>query len=107
MKLLKKEKNNFSYEFWIKALGSKKNKYLNRISPIHYTSQINNPILIFHGKRDKIIPISQSEKMTSELRKTNSNVSFEILNREGHGISDSNTLAYVLDKVVTFFKKEQ
>lgn len=105
IKLLKREKEFFSYEFWIKALGSKKKKYLSSISPITFAEEIKNPILIFHGKRDPIIPVEQSEKMAEELKKTNKNVSIEILNREGHGISDSNTYVYVLDKVISFFNK--
>jgi pimeloyl-ACP methyl ester carboxylesterase len=105
MKLLKKDKNYFSYEFWIKALGSKKKKYLASISPINFANEISNPILIFHGKKDEIIPVNQSESMAEALKKTNQNVTYEMLNREGHGIEDSNTLTYVLEKVVNFFKE--
>jgi len=105
LKLLQKNKDYFSFEFWTKVLGTKKKKYLNSISPINFASNIKNPILIFHGRRDKVIPVDQSEKMAEKLKKTNNNVSHEILNREGHGIKDSNTLTYVLEKVVGFFNE--
>lgn len=103
MKLQKKEKYYFSYEFWNSALGSNKSKYLEDISPISHAKDLKNPILIFHGKWDEIIPFEQSEDMASEIKKHNNNVKLEILQHEGHSIDDSNSLGYVLDSADDFF----
>lgn len=103
MKKQKKDRNHFSYEFWNTALGDKKSKYLSQISPINLVKELNNPILIFHGKRDGIISVEQSKEMDKELKKYNKKSKLEILNSEGHTIKDSNTMGYVLDKIFTFF----
>ena len=104
LKKQKKEKRNFSYDFWIKALGTKSSKYLSEISPINYTESINQPLLIFHGKKDRTIPFQQAVNMNESLKENGKNVKIEILQNEGHSISDSNTLGYVLDTSNDFFK---
>ena len=104
MKKQKKEGNHFSYDFWIKALGSKSSKYLNDISPITFAENIDKPLLIFHGRKDRTIPLVQAEEMAEKLKEFDKNVKIEILQNEGHSISDSNTLGYVLDTSNDFFK---
>jgi dipeptidyl aminopeptidase/acylaminoacyl peptidase len=104
MKLQKNEKNYFAYEFWNTALGSNKSKYLNKISPINYANQFERPLLIFHGRRDEIIPIDQAQSMIEKLNKYNKNAKLEILQTEGHSIKDANSLGYILDAANDFFK---
>ncbi|MEP0264916.1 alpha/beta fold hydrolase [Dokdonia sp.] len=105
MKVQKKEKNYFSYEFWNKALGYNKGKYLEKISPINYTKDFEKPILIFHGKYDKIIPVEQARKMAKLLKENKKNVKLEVMRFEGHTIRDTNGLGYILDTSNKFFEK--
>lgn len=105
MKFQKKEKNYFSYEFWDKALGYNKGKYLEEISPINYTKDFEKPILIFHGKYDKIIPIAQAREMAKLLKENKKNVKLEVMQFEGHTIYDSNGLGYILNTSDKFFGK--
>ena len=49
-------------------------------------NQKNTPIIIGHGLNDDVIPISSSEEIYNDLKKNNSNVSFEKFNG-GHKIS--------------------
>lgn len=105
MKTQKKEKDYFTYEFWKKVLGSKNSKYLSEISPITYADQFEKPLLMFHGKKDAIIPIEQAEEMIAKLRKNNKKAKLEILQNEGHTFYDSNGLGYVLDSSDEFFKE--
>ena len=104
MKIQKREGNEFAYEFWKTALGSKKRKYLEKISPYYQAERLTSPILMFHGKLDEIIPYEQSEEMEVELKKYNSNVNLEILKNEGHSISDSNSWGYILNTSNSFFR---
>ncbi|MAO09406.1 MAG: hypothetical protein CMC07_00525 [Flavobacteriaceae bacterium] len=104
LKKQRKDNNSMNYKFWIKALGSKKSDYLESISPINYASFINRPMLILHGKKDEVIPVEQAKNMAKKLRKADKNVSVEILETEGHSISDSNIMGYVLEKSNSFFK---
>jgi len=105
MKRQKKEKNFFAYNFWNAALGSKDSKFLSKISPITYAKDLNNPLLIFHGRYDETVPVEQSERMYEELHDLGKEVKIEILETEGHSITDSNTLGYMLDVSEGFFKK--
>jgi dipeptidyl aminopeptidase/acylaminoacyl peptidase len=104
LKLQKKEKNYFAYEFWKTALGEKDSKYLSKISPINYVQKFDRPLLIFHGKNDQTIPVDQSIKMNKELKANNKDVKLEILENEGHTIFDSNSKGYILDAADEFFK---
>lgn len=103
MKKQKSEKNYFSIEFWNTVLGTNNSKYYSKISPINYTAEFTKPILIFHGKRDRTVSISKAEEMAERLKKDNKQFEFEILKTQGHSISDSNILGYVLDKSNEFF----
>lgn len=105
MKTQKKDKNYFSYEFWKTALGTNDSKYLSKISPINYASELNKPLLIFHGKNDKIVNVEQAENMVNAIRQNYKYVKLEVLQREGHTIEDSNSVGYILDSSNEFFKK--
>lgn len=105
MKRQKKEGYSFSYEFWDMALGQKDNRYLTKISPLSYADVINRPLLIFHGKRDDVIPVDQAERMMERLESNGKDAKMEILETQGHSISDPNVLGYVLRQSEEFFKK--
>lgn len=106
LKHQKKNNYKYSYEFWTAVLGSNKSKYLATISPISFTSEISKPVLIFHGRQDEIIPVTQAEEMAAKLKKDGKDVKVEILNTEGHSFSDSNVLGYVLEQSHEFFQKQ-
>ena len=106
MKQQKKEKNYFAYEFWNSALGSNQSKYLNKISPISYVEDINIPLLIFHGKKDDVIPVEHSQEMIDALNEHKKDAKLEVLQNEGHSIYDSNSLGYIMDSSAEFFKKQ-
>ena len=101
----RRRKHRFAVEFWNTVLGSKKSKYLSKISPITYAEELDKPLLIFHGKMDRTIPVAQAHMMEKALKKEKKDVKLEVLQNEGHSILDGNTLGYVLDKSVKFFKK--
>ncbi|XLS27985.1 alpha/beta hydrolase family protein [Flavobacteriaceae bacterium M23B6Z8] len=107
MKNRKKEKDLFAYEFWQTALGSKDRSYYEKISPINYVDRINNPLLIFHGKYDEIIPVEQSERLVEKLKEANKEVKLSILQKEMHSIWDSNSIGYILEQANEFFKEHR
>lgn len=105
MKEQKKDKHSINYEFWTKALGSKRAEYLDEISPVNYVKMYNRPLLVFHGKYDDIIPVAQAEMMVKKLKAAKKKATIEILQSEGHSITDSNVLGYLLDTSSEFFQK--
>lgn len=105
MKVQKKDDNSFSYQFWKAALGGRDIKYLSEISPINFVDQITTPIMVFHGKHDKIIPVDQAENMKKKFLQKGKKDVFSILQNAGHGIWDSNSIGYILEETDEFFKR--
>ena len=107
LKKQKKEGNNFSYDFWTYALGDKDSEYLEQVSPLNYVEEIDSPLLVFHGKFDKVVPIEQSEEMKKEFeKKGKTNATFRTIEFLGHNLEDSNSLGYVLKEAVEFFQEK-
>lgn len=104
LKVQKKEKNFFAYEFWTSALGSDKSKNLLEMSPVTHVDKISKPLLVFHGKKDEVVPLSHSQKMVSLLLKKGNKAKLEILQKEGHSITDGNSLSYILESAKLFFE---
>ncbi|KAA3623012.1 MAG: hypothetical protein DWP94_07025 [Flavobacterium sp.] len=86
------------------ALGNRKSRYLDEISPLTYARNLDKPVLIFHGQYDRIIPLEQAEVMSEALKKNGKNGKFEVLQKEGHSISDSYSMSYILDESHQFFQ---
>ena len=105
MKFQKKEGNHFSYEFWEYALGENGSKYYNEVSQINYVQDINPPLLVFHGKYDRIVPKEQAEAMEKQFKKLNkTNATFRMIQFLGHSLEDSNSHGYVLKESEKFFR---
>ena len=104
MKFQKKENNDFAYEFWKVALGTRSNDYFSEISPVNKAEQLNRPILIAHGGQDEIIPVEQANNMVAQLRADGKEVESKIFKNEGHSFQDSNNMGYLLDLAHEFFQ---
>lgn len=53
-------------------------------SPITHVSGGDPPFLIMHGDRDSLVPISQSEKLASELKSAGVKVKMKVVENAGH-----------------------
>lgn len=54
-------------------------------SPITHVTKDDAPILIMHGDKDPLVPISQSESFTAALKKAGVDVTFQTLPGAAHG----------------------
>jgi dipeptidyl aminopeptidase/acylaminoacyl peptidase len=66
------------------SLGSDKQKG-EAVSPVHYVSKDNPPILILHGTFDALVPYAQSEELAAALRSHGVEVLLQKLPGSGHG----------------------
>ena len=57
-------------------------------SPITYVSKDSAPMLIMHGDKDNLVPISQSEELAAALKKAGVEVTFQVVKGNGHGGPD-------------------
>ena len=55
------------------------------VSPIHYVSKDNPPFLIFHGTKDALVPLAQSEELVELLKKAGVPVHLQVFEGAGHG----------------------
>ncbi|MEN8124227.1 MAG: prolyl oligopeptidase family serine peptidase [Bacteroidota bacterium] len=63
----------------------------------------NNPIWVFHGGKDKVVPVSYSERMVDAIKKSGGNPKFTIYPDAGHDswsipYSDPNFYAWMLSQ---------
>lgn len=55
------------------------------VSPVHYVSQDNPPMLILHGTHDALVPYAQSEEFAAALKAKGVEVWLQTLPGSGHG----------------------
>jgi pimeloyl-ACP methyl ester carboxylesterase len=64
----------------------------------------NMPTWVFHGAKDQVVPLMESERMVTALKKINSNVKFTVYPEAGH---DSWTEAYNTPELYTWLLSHQ
>ncbi len=77
--------------------------YINR-SPINNIYKIKKPILLFHGKKDKVISYKQTLKIQEILIKNNKYSEVMFFENEGHGFKNIETKELVMQKSQEFLK---
>ena len=85
-------------DFWDMEIGKGYVKEVKRIRTFDVLGAYPNPVLIFHGTEDAVVPISYSQ----EAAKAYSNARLRVLPGEGHGFSvdaGENVIKEVLDFV--------
>lgn len=55
------------------------------VSPVHYVSKDNPPMLILHGTHDALVPLAQSEEFAAALKEKGVEVWLQKLPGSGHG----------------------
>ena len=77
--------------------------YINR-SPINHINKIKKPILLFHGKKDKVISYKQTLKIQKILINNNKYSEVIFFENEGHGFKNLETKELVMQKSLDFLK---
>ena len=77
--------------------------YVNR-SPINQINTIKKPILLFHGKKDKVISYKQTLKIQELLIRNNKYSKVMFFKNEGHGFKNIENREIVMQKSQKFLK---
>jgi len=75
----------------------------NERSVLYNHSRIKKPVLLFHGWQDKIVPISQTINLVSNLITDENRVEFFTFENEGHGFRNENTLKFCYMAELRFY----
>lgn len=58
--------------------------YFDEIAPMNLTHQMKAPLLVFHGRNDTRVPVSEAEQLVADLRSRKREVELIIFEDEGH-----------------------
>jgi dipeptidyl aminopeptidase/acylaminoacyl peptidase len=74
-------------------------------SPIFHADKIEDPIAIFQGEDDKVVPRSQSDEIVSSLQKRGVPHEYHLYPGEGHGFRKTETIAHFYQTLEKFLKQ--
>ncbi len=72
-------------------------------SPIHFTDQINCPLILFQGLEDKVVPPSQAETMFEAVKAKGIPVAYVAFPGEQHGFRSAENIKRTLDGELYFY----
>ena len=72
------------HQFLTGDLKADAQRFIDR-SPIHRIDEITKPVLLFHGTKDKVVDITQSQKIYQILQRKGIPSQLVVYEEEGHG----------------------
>jgi dipeptidyl aminopeptidase/acylaminoacyl peptidase len=73
-------------------------------SPVFHAHLLNDPVAIFQGTEDRVVPPSQSEEIVGSLRNRGITHEYHVYEGEGHGWRKSETIETFYQAVETFLR---
>ncbi|WP_420640726.1 S9 family peptidase [Candidatus Leptofilum sp.] len=74
-------------------------------SPIHYTDQLNCPLILFQGLEDRVVPPNQAEMMFEAVKAKGIPVAYVAFPGEQHGFRSAENIKRTLDSELYFYGK--
>ncbi|MEG0260372.1 MAG: prolyl oligopeptidase family serine peptidase, partial [Lysinibacillus sp.] len=75
------------------------------VAPLHNVANIQAPILMFHGDKDNVVPVSESIQFAHKMQKSNRQVTFFELPNEGHKVQKASNQKFVAKEINHFLSK--
>lgn len=79
--------------------------FFEETAPLNHSHKIEAPLLIFHGRNDTRVPVSEAEQLYADMKKRGQDVEITIFDNEGHQTDKIENHITQNSEVVTFFKK--
>lgn len=74
-------------------------------SPIFHADRIRDPLILFHGDQDRVVPLDQSETIVSSLRSRGIPHELHVYQGEGHGWRRPETIEHFLNAAERFLRQ--
>ena len=107
IEMLAKETHKFESRYLDSMIGpypEARDVYVAR-SPIHFTDQLNCPLLLFQGLEDRVVPPNQAEMMFEALKAKGVPVAYVPFPGEGHGFRQAANIKRTLDGTLYFLSQ--
>jgi dipeptidyl aminopeptidase/acylaminoacyl peptidase len=88
----------------IGALPEASDRFRQR-SPLFHADEIEDPVAIFQGGKDKVVPPNQAEAIVETLRAQGVPVEYELYEQEGHGWRRSETIEHFYEAALSFLRQ--
>jgi dipeptidyl aminopeptidase/acylaminoacyl peptidase len=107
LEALAKDTHKFESRYLDGLIGpypERRDLYVER-SPIHFTSRIACPMILFQGLEDNVVPPNQAEKMVEAVRAKKLPVAYLTFQGEQHGFRKAENIKRVLQAELYFYSK--
>lgn len=74
-------------------------------SPIYFVDRISDPIAIFQGEEDRVVPRKQSDEVVESLQRRGVSHIYHVYPGEGHGFRKAETIEHFYQAVEQFLKQ--
>jgi dipeptidyl aminopeptidase/acylaminoacyl peptidase len=74
-------------------------------SPIFFVDKIQDPVIIFQGEEDKVVPQNQSDEIVAALRRSGVPHEYHLYPGEGHGFRNTETIEKFYTTLEKFLKR--
>ena len=71
-------------------------------SPLWKAHQIEDPLIIFHGAKDKVVPIEQADQMVAVLKEQSKDIVYNTYPNEGHGWRHPDNIEHFYRETLNF-----
>jgi dipeptidyl aminopeptidase/acylaminoacyl peptidase len=104
---LTRETHKFEAHYLDKLIGTLPDclTNYNERSPIFSAKNIVDPLAIFHGSKDAVVPISQAKKIVDILRKQGTPHAYHTYKNEGHGWKNPETIQSFYENIDAFLRR--
>ena len=74
-------------------------------SPLFAADSLSDPVAIFHGSEDKVVPLDQAERIVASLRKRGVQHEYHVYQGEGHGWRKPETIRAFYEALELFLRR--
>jgi dipeptidyl aminopeptidase/acylaminoacyl peptidase len=107
LEALAKDTHKFESRYLDRLIGpypERRDLYIER-SPIHFTSPLSCPMILFQGLEDKVVPPNQAESMVEALRAKGLPVAYVPFAGEQHGFRLAEDIKRALEAELYFYSR--
>lgn len=79
--------------------------FFEEIAPLNHSEKISAPLLVFHGRNDSRVPVSEAEQLVSDMKGRGQAVELTIFEDEGHQTEKHENHMMMHTMTAAFFEK--